>query len=98
MAAGGKHGGILALAPLWTVAASLVPFLLEFLAATQATTCKCLSSDPTCWPSPTEWSRFNATIGGHLMRAELAGQPCHAPHYDQARCEKLKDQWIWPDA
>jgi len=54
--------------------------------------CKCFPGD-VCWPSTGEWNKFNATVGGRLIKTVPLGSPCHDPNYDAARCEVLKKEW-----
>ncbi|KAF2678710.1 6-hydroxy-D-nicotine oxidase [Lentithecium fluviatile CBS 122367] len=54
--------------------------------------CKCFPSE-ACWPSESEWSKFNATVGGRLIKTVPLGSPCHDPNYDAAKCEALTSQW-----
>ncbi|KAF2258397.1 FAD-binding domain-containing protein [Lojkania enalia] len=56
------------------------------------TVCKCFPGD-ACWPSEREWDKFNATVGGRLIKNIPLGSPCHDPTYDAALCEELTAQW-----
>lgn len=60
---------------------------------TTAADCKCFPGD-ACWPSQTEWSALNATVGGRLIATVPLGSPCHDPHYDEDECAYLQDQWL----
>ncbi|KAL2204475.1 FAD-binding domain-containing protein [Sarocladium strictum] len=61
----------------------------------QADDCRCLPQD-ACWPSIQEWQDFNATVDGRLVATTPIGSPCHDPHYDEAACKKLQDEWLLP--
>jgi hypothetical protein len=54
--------------------------------------CKCFPGD-ACWPSEVEWEKFNATVGGRLIKTVPLGSPCHDPTYDAALCKDLTEQW-----
>ena len=58
--------------------------------------CRCMPFD-ACWPSDTEWSKFNKSVGGRLERTIPIGSPCHDPVYDEERCEYLKSHWTLPN-
>lgn len=60
---------------------------------TNAKSCKCFPGD-ACWPSEADWSAFNATVGGRLIKTVPLGSPCHDPHYDEAKCKELRDGWL----
>jgi len=69
--------------------------------ATAATTnasreCRCFPGD-ACWPSEKEWSSFNSTVGGKLVKTIPVASVCHDPHYDAAACEALRAVWLDPD-
>jgi len=55
--------------------------------------CKCFPGD-ACWPSEKEWSKFNQTVNGRLIKNIPLGSPCHDPTYDAALCETLTSQWM----
>ncbi|KAJ7162801.1 hypothetical protein C8R43DRAFT_1123474 [Mycena crocata] len=40
-----------------------------------------------------EWSNFNNSIGGRLIRTVPIAQPCHNPTYDASRCSEVRDSW-----
>ncbi|KAG6364993.1 hypothetical protein INS49_006598 [Diaporthe citri] len=58
--------------------------------------CKCFPGD-ACWPSQRAWENFNKTVGGRLVRTVPLGSPCHDPHYDEALCETLKNDWRYSE-
>ncbi|KAK0510018.1 hypothetical protein JMJ35_007412 [Cladonia borealis] len=58
-------------------------------------TCKCFLGE-ACWPSDQEWSNFNATVGGRLIKTVPLGSPCHYPDYDATLCEVLQSEWLFP--
>ncbi|KAF8596579.1 FAD/FMN-containing protein [Ceratobasidium sp. AG-I] len=49
-----------------------------------------------CWPSPTTWSSFNASINGRLVAPRPPAWPCHDPHYDEVGCAEAKVNWHDP--
>lgn len=57
--------------------------------------CRVLPGDPD-WPSQAEWDRLNATVGGRLIAGLPLGAVCHDPHYDEAKCRELRDNWSFP--
>ncbi|KAF2850038.1 FAD-binding domain-containing protein [Plenodomus tracheiphilus IPT5] len=73
--------------------------LLTFLALTTGAlgaekNCKCFPGD-SCWPSDKEWSAFNATVGGRLIKTVPLGSQCHDPNYDEALCQQLQKEWLF---
>lgn len=56
--------------------------------------CKCLPSDK-CWPSDKEWEKLDKKVGGRLQATVPLGQPCHGDAYDEAKCQELKDEWLF---
>ncbi|KAL5113209.1 hypothetical protein ACEQ8H_008916 [Pleosporales sp. CAS-2024a] len=54
--------------------------------------CKCFPGD-ACWPSEREWSAFNVTVGGRLVKTVPIGSPCHDPNYDEAACKQVQQQF-----
>ncbi|KAF7336904.1 FAD binding domain protein [Mycena venus] len=69
-----------------------IAFLSVFNGTRDSRTCKTIPGDAT-WPSDTEWSNFNQSIGGRLIRTTPIAQSCHAPHYDGSKCAHVKAQW-----
>ncbi|KAJ5612598.1 hypothetical protein N7510_005792 [Penicillium lagena] len=52
--------------------------------------CRCLP-EHNCWPSDEEWSTFNASINGNLIRLYPVGSVCHDPTFNRRACEELKE-------
>lgn len=42
------------------------------------------------WPSQSQWTDLNQTLGGNLVRPEPPAQVCYAPFYDEARCAVVR--------
>ncbi|KAI0388916.1 FAD binding domain protein [Xylariaceae sp. FL0594] len=57
--------------------------------------CKTIPGDPE-WPSVADWNAFNATIGGKLVTPYELGRVCHNPDYDEAACNRIREQWVQP--
>ncbi|KAJ5667199.1 hypothetical protein N7507_003063 [Penicillium longicatenatum] len=57
--------------------------------------CRCIPND-SCWPSMNEWSKFNATVSGRLIKTVPLAAPCHYPTYNSTECQCLQDQWTQP--
>ncbi|KAL1918879.1 uncharacterized protein VTP21DRAFT_2901 [Calcarisporiella thermophila] len=70
----------------------LVVFSLTLLHTAIARKCLCLPSDD-CWPNPQDWASFNASVGGQLLIPTPPAQPCHLPHYDEAACHQVMQNW-----
>ncbi|OAG00945.1 FAD-binding domain-containing protein [Paraphaeosphaeria sporulosa] len=52
------------------------------------------SPDDDDWPSDAEWQRFNATLGGVLLKPQPLAISCYAgPEYDAAKCAILQSGW-----
>ncbi|OQE00370.1 hypothetical protein PENVUL_c053G00023 [Penicillium vulpinum] len=62
---------------------------------TSPSQCRCMPTD-SCWPSVKEWSRFNSTVGGRLVKTVPLASPCHAPSYNATECQYIQDQWVQP--
>ncbi|KAF2450272.1 FAD-binding domain-containing protein [Karstenula rhodostoma CBS 690.94] len=46
------------------------------------------------WPSDAEWQRFNATLGGVLLKPQPLAISCYAgPEHDATRCAALQSGW-----
>lgn len=73
-------------------------FLGGFLLGAEAypEQCRCFPGE-ACWPSQQDWSSFNKTLGGRLIRPALLGQPCHDPHYDAEKCKAIQKEWTIAD-
>jgi FAD/FMN-containing dehydrogenase len=57
---------------------------------------RCTASDD-CWPSPKEWSHFNASIGGRLLASRPSAAVCHHPEYNELLCASAKANWTSSD-
>ncbi|KAF1815660.1 FAD-binding domain-containing protein [Eremomyces bilateralis CBS 781.70] len=57
--------------------------------------CKCTPKDP-CWPSLDEWSRFNASTSGRLIRGSPPAAVCYpnTPAYDAEACAYVSANWF----
>lgn len=77
------------------IALSAVVSASPLLPRTSDGDCKCAPTD-SCWPSHADWSRFNTTVDGKLIRNVPLGSPCHDPNYDAVECKRLRDNWIQP--
>src|SRR5438876_7890625 len=69
--------------------ASLAAFVL---ASPPADKCVCLPGQ-ACWPSSSDWSAFNDTVGGRLTVIVPLGQPCHDPTFDNGTCQAITQQY-----
>lgn len=54
--------------------------------------CKIIPGDAT-WPSEAEWSIFNESVDGRLIKTIPIAQSCHDPHYDESQCAYIRAQW-----
>lgn len=69
-------------------------------AADETGACKCFPGDE-CWPSMSEWSSFNDTLGGKLIATVPLAAVCHDsakthpdwPAYDEEACSNLQQKW-----
>ncbi|KAJ5895688.1 hypothetical protein N7495_007379 [Penicillium taxi] len=68
---------------------------LATTAISSAKNCLYLPQDPS-WPSTSDWSSLNSTVGGRLVATVPIGSPCHAPNYDEAACATLQADWYLP--
>ncbi|KAK4121682.1 hypothetical protein N657DRAFT_657710 [Parathielavia appendiculata] len=57
-------------------------------------TCKLLPGD-TAWPSQTVWDRFNATLGGALIKTVPLAAPCYSNwhQYNAEACQHVRENW-----
>jgi hypothetical protein len=51
--------------------------------------------DSSCWPPDNDWSAFNETVHGALIRGTPPGSVCYPdqPNYDEKACEFVTSQW-----
>ncbi|KAF2117142.1 hypothetical protein BDV96DRAFT_571629 [Lophiotrema nucula] len=65
------------------------------LVAAKENNCKC-TPDGSCWPSTAEWSSFNETISGHLIRSIPPASVCYPsqPNYNEEQCAIVRSQWF----
>jgi hypothetical protein len=55
--------------------------------------CRVIPGDDD-WPSDAEWTRFNQTLGGALLKPVPLATPCYAgPLYNATKCAQLKATW-----
>ncbi|RAL13378.1 FAD-dependent oxidoreductase [Aspergillus homomorphus CBS 101889] len=50
----------------------------------------------SCWPSVGDWSQFNSSVGGRLIKTVPLAAPCFGPNYNATECQYLRDQWTQP--
>ena len=62
------------------------------LASPRVDKCVCLPGQ-ACWPSSSDWSEFNQTVGGRLTVVHPVGQACHDPAYDAGLCQRVAEQY-----
>lgn len=79
----------------FTVALHALPFLADAVAAQNSSSCKCIPGD-ACWPAASAWAELNTTVSGKLIANKPLAHVCHDPDYDEAACNELKTQWVWP--
>ncbi|KAF5347957.1 hypothetical protein D9756_010213 [Leucocoprinus leucothites] len=52
------------------------------------------------WPSDLQWSAFNKTVGGRLIKTVPIGAPCHSNFprvsFSQSECDNIKANWHDP--
>ncbi|TVY84927.1 FAD-linked oxidoreductase ZEB1 [Lachnellula suecica] len=68
-------------------------------ARASSSSCRCFPGD-SCWPSNTEWSEFNTTLGGKLIATVPIGSVCHHDPfaaYDAEACSSLQAAWFNED-
>ena len=58
--------------------------------------CRCFPGDD-CWPTAEEWTEFNSTIDGKLIKTVPLATPCHGDNYDNATCTELQESWTDPE-
>ncbi|KAJ7037227.1 FAD binding domain protein [Mycena alexandri] len=64
-----------------------------------AASCKCYPGD-ACWPTATEWSSLNTTVGGRLVATVPLAAACHDDQwarYDNTTCTALQNSWVDPE-
>lgn len=79
----------------WSVLTTSLLALASANDARGSGSCRCFPGDE-CWPSRDVWSSFNASVDGRLIATVPLGTPCHTPNYDEAVCETLSNQWMFP--
>jgi hypothetical protein len=58
--------------------------------------CRVIPGDEA-WPTAKEWSTFNATVKGKLIRTVPIASICHGDSYDREACAALRDHWYFPE-
>ncbi|KAJ6015185.1 FAD-binding domain-containing protein [Penicillium herquei] len=58
--------------------------------------CRYLPGDPE-WPSLEAWHELNSTVGGRLSATVPLASPCHTPNYNEAECQYLAAEWVYPE-
>ena len=64
--------------------------------AANLSSCYCFPGD-ACWPNTNLWSSFNSTVGGRLIATTPISSVCHGATYRQDECERLRDNWFFPE-
>ncbi|KAF5353331.1 hypothetical protein D9756_007823 [Leucocoprinus leucothites] len=92
------------------LAASLISILLFILSPSLASftgwsiknplrCCRTFPGDKD-WPSDLQWSTFNKTVGGRLIKTVPIGAPCHSNFpgvsFNQDECDNIKANWHDP--
>jgi len=55
--------------------------------------CRAVPGDDE-WPSDEDWSAFNETLGGALLKPMPLASVCYTgDNYDPKKCESLKQSW-----
>jgi hypothetical protein len=67
--------------------------LISYALPTQQS-CKTIP-DASSWPTASEWSAFNETTGGRLIKTHAPAAACHPeqPEYNVATCSDIQDSW-----
>src|SRR5271155_1203259 len=63
------------------------------LASPPVEKCVCLPGQ-SCWPSSSDWSGFNDTVGGRLTVINPVGQACHDPTFNASVCQFVTEQYM----
>ena len=66
-------------------------------AACVSKNCKAFPGSPD-WPSKKDWSGFNETLDGRLIKPVAPGGVCHdgQPNYEPDQCPNVAEQWFVP--
>src|ERR1700761_4227169 len=56
--------------------------------------CKVTPDSPN-WPSVSDWTNLNQTLGGALLRPDPPAAACHKEHsaYDSQVCRQIRARW-----
>ena len=89
------------LTPLAVTAAALLVNPAEAKTTSQsgASGCRCFPGDP-CWPTLSQWTMFNRSLGGKLIATVPLASPCHDDAlgtFDAGECAKLQSTWYFPE-
>jgi hypothetical protein len=60
---------------------------------TAAGECKLFPGDPQ-WPSDSQWGKFNATLGGVLIRGMPPASVCYQPYYNATQCAVVRANYF----
>ncbi|GAP87073.1 putative isoamyl alcohol oxidase [Rosellinia necatrix] len=93
----GDHTGFVATRMALALFTPLVALAwLPWAAATPCSACKCTPS-MNCWPTAQQWTDFNTSVSGKLIRTAPVMLPCYGgPDYDSETCQQL-DSTLWWD-
>ncbi|EFY84435.1 FAD binding domain protein [Metarhizium acridum CQMa 102] len=72
-----------------------LPLLWAAVSSTAAALeCKCKPSE-SCWPSELDWSSFNNSISGRLLKTVLPASVCYKsdPQYNADQCSEVVANW-----
>ncbi|XP_055340389.1 uncharacterized protein LOC129589601 [Paramacrobiotus metropolitanus] len=64
-------------------------FLPLWISAQASTQCRCYPGD-SCWPTDNEWTAFNSTLGGNLIKTVPTAYPCYGDRSSNAECLNVK--------
>ncbi|KAA8650336.1 hypothetical protein EYZ11_000705 [Aspergillus tanneri] len=73
-----------------------IPVALGILAAVEAKGLprhRCTYGED-CWPDVQTWDKFNATVGGKLIRSVPSAAVCHTELYNADKCADAKHSWL----
>lgn len=85
-------------APLIAQAVAVALMLLGSISASSnvSPACRFIPGDAE-WPTEKEWQALNRTVGDRLIRGVPLAQACYQPNLDNARCAKIRGEWIQVD-
>jgi hypothetical protein len=90
----GLSASIVKLVTMLAISIFFLAFSLHISAFPEATRCKSIPESLN-WPTLSDWSNLNSSLGGVLLRPAAPAAACHQdnPLYDATKCKAVVGNW-----